>query len=222
MAWSPLIMGSRYLQLLRRSRAETARPTALSSAISRSSAQVLRHVPRPHLDYVPVGVVDVGGAAVAVRELDLLDLLAALAQPRHGGVVVLLGDLHREVNVQSAAAARQADLRPPQADARALAGHHPDRLAVGPALHHRQAEHAGVELLRRLEIHDLQYQLRHAGDRDPGAHIPSAGSHSSKRLPSGSTAQPNRPTPSWSCLLSTISTPAERRRSSIASRSSTR
>src|SRR5687767_12484999 len=54
------------------------------------SAQVLAHVPGPELDHVAVGIVHVGGAAAAVGELDLLHLLAALAQAGHRGVVVLL------------------------------------------------------------------------------------------------------------------------------------
>ena len=62
---------------------------------------------------------------------------------------------------------REPDLRAPEADARALAGHHPDRLAVRPALHDRQPEHAGVERLGRLEVHHLEHQLAHSGDGMP-------------------------------------------------------
>jgi hypothetical protein len=49
-----------------------------------------------------------------------------------------------------------------------------------------------------------------------------AGCHSSRRLPSGSVTQPNRPTPSMSCGSSATSAPLARNCASIASRSRTR
>ncbi len=52
--------------------------------------------------------------------------------------------------------------------------------------------------------------------------ISQAGCHSSTRLPSGSVTQPNRPTPSMSCVCSATSAPASRNCPSIASRSRTR
>ena len=60
------------------------------------------------------------------------------------------------------------DLRAPEPDARAVAGHHPDRFALVPALHHRQPEDARVERLGRIEIDDLEDELVDAGDRDTG------------------------------------------------------
>ena len=115
---------------------------------------------------LPSGSVDVGRAAGAV-ERDLLDLLAALTEKGHRGLVVLLRDVHREVHVRAAATARQSHLRAPQPDPRALAGHHPDRLSVRPALHYGQPEDARVEGLRRPEVLDLQHQLGDARDREP-------------------------------------------------------
>jgi Sigma-70, region 4 len=49
-----------------------------------------------------------------------------------------------------------------------------------------------------------------------------AGCHSSIRLPSGSVTQPNRPTPSISCVSVVTSAPLARNCASIASRSLTR
>jgi tetratricopeptide (TPR) repeat protein len=49
-----------------------------------------------------------------------------------------------------------------------------------------------------------------------------AGCHSSIRLPSGSVTQPNRPTPSMSCVSAATSAPLARNCASIASRSRTR
>src|SRR5215211_948054 len=48
-------------------KAENALPSA-AGGLRDESAQVLSHVPGPQLDDVAVGVVDVGGAAAAVRE----------------------------------------------------------------------------------------------------------------------------------------------------------
>jgi len=45
--------------------------------------------------------------------------------------------VQREVDVDAAAAAEHPDLRPPQPDPRAVAGHEPDRLARRPALDDR-------------------------------------------------------------------------------------
>jgi hypothetical protein len=81
------------------------------------------------------------------------------AQPRHDDVVVGLGDVHREVHVRAALAARQPDLRAPQPDPRALARHHPDRLAGRPALDDRQPEQAGVERLGGGEVLHLEHEL---------------------------------------------------------------
>ena len=60
----------------------------------------------------------------------------------------------------------EADLRTPEPDPRAVAGHHPDRLAVGPAVDDRQAEHARVEGLGGLEVDHLEHEFADAGDRD--------------------------------------------------------
>ena len=55
----------------------------------------------------------------------------------------------------------EADLRAPEADPRAVAGHHPDRLAVRPAVDDRQPERAGVERLGRLEVDDFEHEFAH-------------------------------------------------------------
>ena len=130
-------------------------------------AQVAGDVPRPQLDEVVVGVVDVGRARVrAGLERVLADVEAGRVQRRDRGVVVRFGDVQREVDVDAAAAALQADLRAPQADPRAVAGHHPDRFAVRPAVHDRQPERAGVERLGRLEVDHFQHEFAHTGDGD--------------------------------------------------------
>src|SRR4051812_1959442 len=102
--------------------------------------QVLGHVPGPDLDQVAVRVVHVGGPAGAL-ELRLLDLLAERAETLDSRLVVGLGDVHREVHVHAAAAPEQADLRLPESDSRAISRHHPDRLAPGPAVYHREPEY---------------------------------------------------------------------------------
>ena len=88
------------------------------------------------------------------------------ARRRRPRVVVGLGDVHREVHVDAAAAALEPDLRAPEADAGAVAGHHPDRLAIRPAVDDRQAEHAGVERLGGLEVDHLEDEFAHTGDGD--------------------------------------------------------
>src|SRR5207302_2673065 len=91
---------------------------------------------------------------------------ARFAQPGDGGVERVLRDLEGKVDVLAAAAARDADLRPPEADARAVAGHHPDRLPLRPPLHDRQPENAVVETLGGCEILDFEHELAHARDGD--------------------------------------------------------
>ena len=73
--------------------------------------------------------------------------------------------------------------------------------------------------LRPAQLRRLGGHARGLG-RDP-AHDGVSGSQSSKRLPSGSTAQPKRPN-SCSSTRSSTSTPASRSCASIASRSRTR
>ena len=85
---------------------------------------------------------------------------------RDGGVVVGLGDVHGEVDVDAAAAALEADLGLPEADPGAVAGHHPDRVAVGPAVDDRQAEQARVERLGGFEVDDLEHEFANSGDRN--------------------------------------------------------
>src|SRR5579884_1178490 len=101
----------------RRSGRGTTPPTRARPLRPRAdrSRQVLPHVPRPELDAVAVGIRDVDGAPSSVGERDLLDLAAAVAQPRDAGVVVVLLDVERVVDVHAAAAARDPDPRQPQA-----------------------------------------------------------------------------------------------------------
>jgi hypothetical protein len=74
------------------------------------------------------------------------------ANPLDGAVVVGLGEVQPDVDVDAAAAAGDAELRLPKADSRSLAGQDPDRFTMRPALDHRQAQDDGVELLSRLEV----------------------------------------------------------------------
>ncbi len=98
----------------------------------------------------------------------LLRLVPVLAKARDRAVVVLAGKVHRVVHVDAAAAAGEPDLRPPETDARAVARHHPDRLALHPALDDRKAEHLRVEPLGRGEVDDLEHELADTGDGNPG------------------------------------------------------
>src|SRR4051812_40175094 len=135
---------------IRTSRSRSARVAGIAAATSsRRLIQVLSHIPGPELDQVAVRIVYVSGAAGAL-EGRLLDVEALAAQLLDRRVVVGVGDLHRVVDVLAAAAAVQPGLRPPQPDAGALAGHHPDRLALRPAVHDREAEGPCVERLGAL------------------------------------------------------------------------
>ena len=124
----------------RRPRGRAAPSATASTARPKVWPHVAGDVPGPELDEVVVGVVDVRRARVrAGLELVLADVEAGRLQRRDRAVVVLLGDVQGEVDVDAAAAALQADLRAPEADPRAVAGHHPDRFAVRPAVDDRQA-----------------------------------------------------------------------------------
>src|SRR5829696_4618191 len=105
-------------------------------------AQVLGDVPRPQLHDVAVRIPDVRRPSVRIAEAHHLDVLAASADQLDRRVEVRVGDLHREVHVHAAAASSETDLRTPESDPRALAGHNPDRLAVVRSIHDRQPEHA--------------------------------------------------------------------------------
>src|SRR4051794_23182211 len=124
----------------RSARSAAVRPEAAMVRRILRSAQVLPDVPGPELDQVVVGVGHVAGAPGAL-ELDLLDLLAQRAQALDRGVEVRFRDVHGEVHVRAAAASEQPDLRLPEADPGALAGHHPYGVAIGPAVHHGQPQH---------------------------------------------------------------------------------
>ena len=78
--------------------------------------------------------------------------------------------MHREVHVDAAAALLEPDLRAPETDAGAVAGHDPDRLAIGPAVDDGQSEHARVERFGGLEVDHLEDELANSGDRN--AHAP--------------------------------------------------
>src|SRR4051812_25342097 len=131
-------------------RVATAMPTSL--------AEVPGHVPRPQLDQVAVRVVDVARAARA-RELRPAHVEPLGPQALHRRRVVGVLDAHGEVDVDAAAAAEQPDLRLPQPDASAVAGHDPVRIPVGPAVDDREAEDAGVEALGGLEVDDHEDEL---------------------------------------------------------------
>src|SRR5690606_26602740 len=122
----------------------------------------LGDVPVPELHDVAVRVGDVGGAGPAA-ELDLVDGVAVGADALHDSGVVLPVDVHGVVDVHAAAAAGDADLGEPEADA-GVAGQYPYRFAVvplrpGPAFDDGEAEHPAVEALRGLQVPDLQDEL---------------------------------------------------------------
>src|SRR5438067_10695502 len=129
--------------------------------------QVARHVPGPELDNVAVRVGDVRGPVVAVPvELVHLGFVPVAAQALEGGLELLAGEVQREVHVQPAPPAGEADLRRPQPDPRARARHHPDRLPLFPALDDREPKCGGVEAFGRLEVDDLEHELADTGYRD--------------------------------------------------------
>jgi catechol 2,3-dioxygenase-like lactoylglutathione lyase family enzyme len=136
-------------------------------------------VPRPELDDVAVGICHVHRAAVVVHpEVVHLELLSMLAEPLDRRVERVRWDVHRVVDMHAASTAGQADLRPPEADARAIAGHDPEGLPLLPALDDGETEYIGVEMLRRRQVDDLEHELVDAGDRDPAhptATVPARG-----------------------------------------------
>jgi len=69
---------------------------------------------------------------------------------------------------------------------------------------------------------DRVFGVARSGPPGPSLSRRQAGCHSSSRFPSGSVTQPNRPTPSMSCVSSATSAPLARSCASIASRSPTR
>jgi len=114
---------------------------------------------------MPAGVGHIGGAtpAVAVRGVVVVeDLEPGLPQPRDSGVICGGRQVHRVVDVHTASAAPETDLRSPQSDPGSLARHQPDRAAsAGPPLHHRKPQQAGVEALARVKVGHLQRDLAH-------------------------------------------------------------
>ena len=122
-------------------------------------------VPRPELDDVPVGVVDVCGPALVVEGV-LLGLVAKAAQPGDCVVVRTVVEVEGVVDMHPAASAGDSDLRTPQPDACPDAGHQPCTLPVLTAGDHRQAEHFGVEAERAVEVDHFEHHLAHPGDGD--------------------------------------------------------
>ena len=86
-----------------------------------------------------------------------MGLVAVLAQSRDGGVVVGLVDVHRVVDVDTAASCRDPDLRGPEPDPGPRPGRHPH--AILGALGDWEPEHARVEALGR----QLEGQVYRAG-----------------------------------------------------------
>jgi hypothetical protein len=85
--------------------------------------------------------------------------MAKAAKARDRVVVRAVVEVERIVEMHAAASAGDADLRPPQTDARAGACHQPCSFSVLTPRDHRQAEHLGVEPERAGEIDDLQHDL---------------------------------------------------------------
>src|SRR6266516_7743662 len=140
-------------------------------------AQVLGDVPRPQLHDMTSGIRDVCGVSAAVTVAGVVvvqHLVARLAQPCDGGVVLRGGQVHRVVHVDAAPATSESDLGPPQADARAIAGHEPDRAtATRPALHDGEPEQARVEALACLQVVHLERDLADPSDGYRfGLHVP--------------------------------------------------
>src|SRR5919204_3429759 len=116
------------------------------------------HIPGPELDHVAVGVGHVGRAAAAVAELDELEGRAPLFEMFDESVELDLVEVKGEMDVRAAALAGQRrHRRQPQPDPCALASYHPH--CVGPALDNGQAERAGIEGLRALEVGDAECEL---------------------------------------------------------------
>src|SRR5215211_3279507 len=131
---------------------------------------------------MPVWVGHVRGPAAILLEDLLLDVEPVSTQALDRRVVALVGQVHGVVDVDAAATAREADLRSPETDARPLARHDPDGVAMVPPLDERQPEHLRVEANRLLEVDDLEHELVHARDWNSIRHaIRSRGAYSSMR-----------------------------------------
>src|SRR5216684_5572375 len=127
---------------------------------------MLADVPRPEFDHMAAGVGHVSGAPATVavpRVVVVKDGVAPFSKPIDNGVVGLSRQPHRIVDVHAAAPSAQPDLRPPQADASSVRGHHPDRF-VGPALDHGKAKDPGIEFLGRRQVSLLERDLAHSID----------------------------------------------------------
>jgi hypothetical protein len=132
----------------------------------RQLSQMVGHVPGPELDHVAAGVGDVGCSAATVAVLRVVVIqhrITPFSQPLDNCVVSVGRQPHRIVHVNSATASAQSYLRPPQTDASPVGCHHPNRL-VRPALDHREAQDAGVELFSRLQIALLERDLDYTRD----------------------------------------------------------
>lgn len=101
-----------------------------------------------------------------VVERVLLGLVTEAAKPCDGVRVRGVVELERVVHVHAAAPASDADLRPPEPDARAGSRHHPGALAVVAPGDQRKAQHVHVEPEGAVEIDDLEHELAHTGNRD--------------------------------------------------------
>ena len=136
---------------------------------------MLPYVPCPEFDDVPVGIGHVGGPTrvsvdpVAVEGL-LVHLEPVAAKTVDGSLVVGVRQVQGVMDVHPSPPASDSDLRTPEPDPRALAGHHPDGLAALPALDHGQAESFRVEAHGFLEVDDLEDELVDAGDGDAVRH----------------------------------------------------
>ncbi len=125
------------------------------------------HIPGPTLDDVAIRIGDVQRSSVAVvLERDDFGLVAVAPQPLGCRVELGVVEVEREVNVHTAAAAGDPELRSPQADPRQRPGHHPDAPTFLPTVDDREPEDAGVERLGSLEVDDLQHELADPADRD--------------------------------------------------------
>ena len=127
--------------------------------------KVTLHVPCPAFDDVAGRIGHVQRlATIIVVERDDLGVVAVFPQPRDRTIEIFGVDVHRVMNVETPASARDSKLRRPEADTRLRSGHEPDPSLR--AIHHWEPEHAGVESFSGREVNDLENEFAHTAHRN--------------------------------------------------------
>src|SRR5215218_411241 len=153
----------------------------------------LRDVAGPELHDVPVRIRHIGSPRVA--EVVLEDVEPASPKAFDGAGVVLLGDVHRVMDMDAATAARHAHLRLPEPDPGPVTCQQPHRVPMLPALDDGETEQLRVEMLGSIEIDDLEHELVDSGDGDAVAQKIS-GHHGARSVRKRASARATAPSAS--------------------------